>query len=55
MSDSHGISRSSLAKARHRYISLPNVFNQSAQLVPRAGGDNSRVLVSDLESPSSES
>jgi hypothetical protein len=29
----------SLAKALRKYISLPNAFNQSAQLVPGGGGD----------------
>ena len=37
---SEGYSKLSLSKARRRYISLPIVFNQLAQLVPGPGGDN---------------
>jgi hypothetical protein len=38
-SNSHGSSRLSLARAICRYISLPNAFDQLAQLVPGGGGN----------------
>jgi hypothetical protein len=38
-SDSHGSSKLSLARALCRYISLPNTFDQSAQLVPGGSSD----------------
>jgi hypothetical protein len=43
-----GSSKSSLVKALLKYISLPNAFDQSAQLVPGGGGDieyNFRLIV----------
>jgi hypothetical protein len=38
-SNSEGYSALSFLRAWCRYISLPKAFNQSTQLVPRAGGD----------------
>jgi hypothetical protein len=37
---SEGYSKLSLSKALRRYISLPIVSDQSAQLVPGLGGDS---------------
>ena len=45
---SEGYLRLSLSKALHRYISLPSMFDQSAQLVPRAGSDTMRLFVLEL-------
>ena len=43
-SDSGGYSAFSFSSTRCRYISLPKAFNQSAQLVPGAGGDTTPPL-----------
>jgi len=43
-----GYSRLSLSSALHRYISLPIVFNQLAQLVLGGGGDSLTVKITGL-------
>jgi hypothetical protein len=43
-SDSGGYSAFSFSSVRCRYISLPKAFDQSAQLVPGASGDNMIAL-----------
>jgi hypothetical protein len=43
-SDSRGYSAFNLASALFRYISLPITLDQSAQLVPGAGGDTTPSL-----------